>query len=370
MRAPRMALLGIALVAAAGCTSLRYYSHVTHGQLALLAAREPVARIVADPAADPALREQLAGAQAAREFASARLHLPRNRSYASYVALDRPYATWNVFAAPEFSVEPLTHCMPFAGCVPYLGYFDEAPARAAAARLAAQGNDTAVVGSAAYSTLGWFADPILSSMLRPGDELAGVIFHELAHQQLYVKDDATFNESWASFVQAQGVREWRVARGLEPRDDHAIGQREEGFIRLVLDLREQLRRLYASNLDAGRLRHAKAHAFEGFRQRHRAWRDARAERDAARDAWVEGPLGNADLLPFGIYDRWKLAFAALFERKGGDWPAFLACASELSRMPRAAREDLLRALEARTHGGRIDACPRATSLRNDLRGRE
>ena len=370
MRAARIALLVLALGACAGCASLRYYSHVTHGQLALLAAREPVARIVADPAADPALRERLADAQAARAFASVRLHLPRNRSYTSYVALDRPYATWKVFAAPEFSVEPVTHCMPFAGCVPYLGYFDEAHARAAAARLAAQGNDTAIVGSAAYSTLGWFADPILSSMLRPGDELAGVIFHELAHQHLYVKGDASFNESWASFVQAQGLREWRAARGLAPRDDTAVDQGDEAFARLVLDLRERLRTLYASGLDAGGLRRAKVLAFEAFRERHRAWRDAQAGRDAAREAWVEGPLGNADLLPFGIYDRWKRAFARLFELQEGDWSAFLACASELARMPRAAREERLHALEAQAPRARIDACPRALALRNDLRGGE
>src|SRR5690606_14063056 len=211
-------------------------------------------------------------------------------------------------------VEPVTHCMPFAGCVPYLGYFDRAHAERSAARLAEAGNDTSIVGSAAYSTLGWFADPVLSSMLRwDDDELDGVIFHELAHQQVYVKDDAAFNESWASFVQEQGIREWRASRGLAPPGEEGSARHDQEFVRLVVDLREHLRTVYASGLDAPRMRAAKGAQIEAFRARYRALRDSRWHGDARRDGWVDASIGNADLLPFGIYDRWKAAFAHLFD---------------------------------------------------------
>lgn len=369
----RVAWLGIVLASTAGCASLRYYSHVTHGQLSLLAGRERIADLVGNPATDPVLRERLAGAQAARDFASDRLGLPRNRSYTSYVALDRPYATWNVFAAPEFSVEPVTHCMPFAGCVPYLGFFDRARAEAAAARLAAAGNDTAIVGSAAYSTLGWFADPVLSSMLRwDDDELDGVIFHELAHQQVYVKGDAAFNESWASFVQEQGLREWRAARGLAAVDQRA-GRRHDGaFASLVIELRERLRVLYASGSETPAMRTAKAQAISAFRTRYRHLRDTEWSGDASRDRWVEAPLGNADLLPFGLYARWKSAFAQLFRAGGSDWAAYFVCVAELARMPPKARGESLEALDAApdqdtARRAASAACPRSWALRAGLR---
>lgn len=368
MSARRLAWLGIVLASSAGCASLRYYSHVTHGQLSLLAARERIADLVGDPATDPVLRERLVGAQASRAFASDRLGLPRNRSYTSYVALDRPYATWNVFATAEFSVDPVTHCMPFAGCVPYLGFFDRARAEDVAARLAAAGNDTAIVGSVAYSTLGWFADPVLSSMLRWDDDtLDGVIFHELAHQQVYVKGDAAFNESWASFVQEQGLREWNAARGIAAVDERAGGGHDLAFARLVIDLRERLRALYASDTEVPAMRTAKAQAIAAFRSRYRDLRDWQWQGDASRDRWVESPLGNADLLPFGIYDRWKVAFAHLFSAVGSEWAPYLACVAELARSPSAIRDERLAALEAAVddRGARMaagSACPRSRVL--------
>lgn len=376
MRAWRWLVLACAVAVSAGCASLRYYSHVTHGQLAILAGRERIADLLGDPATDPALRDRLAGALAAREFASAHMGLPRNRSYTRYVALDRPYVTWSVFAAPEFSVEPVTHCMPFAGCVPYLGYFDRAHAERSAARLAEAGNDTSIVGNAAYSTLGWFADPVLSSMLRwNDDELDGVIFHELAHQQLYARGDAAFNESWASFVQEQGLREWRGARGLAVASPDGADARQREFVPLVVDLRERLRGLYARELAAPAMRAAKAAEIEGFRDRYRRLRDARWGGDASRDAWVDAPLGNADLLPFGIYDRWKAAFAKLFGAAGSRWPPFLACAGELARAAPVERNARLEALEAATDDlgaqrAAVAACPRSPVLSAGLRATE
>lgn len=329
---------------ASGCSTFGYYVHVAQGEMALLAQRKPVADLVADPALDATLRARLEHAQAARAFASDQLDLPRNRSYTSYVALNRPYVTWNVFAAPEFSVAPITHCFPFAGCVAYRGYFDRARAEEEAKKFAARGDDADVQGVVAYSTLGWFADPILSSMLRwSDDELDGVIFHELAHQKLYVKDDTAFNESYATFVQEEGLREWRAARGL-PAPDEAKHAHDEAFTQLVLDLRERLRRLYASGLAPPAMRAAKQHEMAAFRTRYAALRDGEWSGDTRWNAWVAAPINNARLVPFGLYDRWTPAFARLFQQVNRDWPTFFARVKALAAQPRHEREGALQGL--------------------------
>ncbi|MEO6688358.1 MAG: aminopeptidase [Dokdonella sp.] len=337
--------LAVAMVALGACSSLRYTAHVAHGQAMLLVHRQSVARMLADPHTDAALRARLSQAQAARRFASDHLDLPPNRSYTSYVDLGRPFVTWNVFATPEFSVEPVTHCFPFAGCVAYLGFFDESGAQEAAKILADRGDDTQVEGAAAYSTLGWFADPILSSMLRwDDDELDGVIFHELAHQKVYVKDDTAFNESFASFVQEQGLREWHLARGLISKDDADESRRDVAFQRLVLDLRERLRTLYEKPLAAVEMRAAKNDEIAAFRQRYATLRDSEWSGDKRYDRWIAAPIDNARLLPFGLYDRWVAAFARVFDRSGSAWPAFYARVARLAKAPKAQRDCELIAL--------------------------
>ncbi len=322
----------------AGCSTLGYYGHLAHGEASLLVHRKPIDEVVADADTDAGLRKRLEEAQAARRFASDRLGLPRNKSYTSYVDLGRPYATWNVFATPEFSVDPLTHCFPFAGCVAYVGFFDKARAEREREDLARQGNDTAIEGSAAYSTLGWFSDPILSSMLRwNDDELDGVIFHELAHQRVYVADDTAFNESFATFVQREGLKQWRESRGLPAAGDDSDA-RDDAFTALVLDLRERLRRLYARGLDTSAMRAAKAGEIDAFRERFRRLRSTEWKNDAAYDAWMNAPINNARLVPFGLYDRWVPAFQRLFVQAGGDWAVFYGYVRALARLPGKARE--------------------------------
>jgi predicted aminopeptidase len=342
-RATRLVLLVLCLPLGA-CSSLRYYVHVAHGEASLLAHRRPIARVLRDPATDPALAARLRLAAQARAFASARLGLPDNRSYTSYVDLHRPYVAWNVFATQPYSVEALPQCFPIAGCVAYRGYFNEALARQRAARLKAAGDDVWIGPVPAYSTLGWFADPIVSSMLRwDDDELAGTLFHELAHQRLYVKGDTAFNESFASFVGQEGLRQWRAARGLPPPDPRAQAM-EQGFTSLVLDLREHLRQLYASTRDPAALERGKQAQIEAFRARYAHWRDTRWPGDHRYDAWVAAPINNARLLPFGLYDRWTGAFAVLFERAERRWGAFYAMVRGLAKEPKAQRDRQLGAL--------------------------
>lgn len=345
IRRPWVPLLAAWLLS--GCSSLDYYGHLARGQFELLRARQPVNELLADPAQDPTLQRRLALAQEARTFASAQLALPDNGSYRVYADIHRPYVVWNLFATPEFSLESQNHCFPIAGCVAYRGFYELGRARGAAALLKQEGLDTWVGGVEAYSTLGWFDDPILSSMLRwDDDRLAALIFHELAHQRLYVPDDTAFNESFASFVEREGLRQWRASRGLPPKDD-LRRQRGDAFVELVMASRVRLEQLYARDLPAEAMRQAKQAEFERLRRDYRALRDAEWGGVGPYDSWVEGPMNNAKLLPFGLYDQWVPAFAALFREVEGDWSAFYERAGLLGRLSTAERSKALESLIAK-----------------------
>ncbi|WP_248799719.1 aminopeptidase [Pseudomonas sp. MWU13-2105] len=334
----------VLLLLLGGCSGISYYSQLAGGQLSLLRAREPVAEVIADPARDPKLREHLAQSQRARVFASEHLHLPDNRSYRLYADIKRPYVVWNVFATPEFSLTPQPHCFPIAGCVAYRGYYNQGAARGEAALQKQRGMDVYIGGVEAYSTLGWFDDPIISSMLTWGDErLATLIFHELAHQRFYVKDDTEFNESYANFVEQEGTRQWRAARGLPPAKVNEVAQKDQ-FIELVLHTRERLQALYAQPLPVEQMRERKAAEFERLRQEYHRLQATLWAGDKRYDAWINAPLNNAKLLPFGLYDQWVPAFSALFRQVNGDWPAFFSAVEKLGGLPVDERKAALRQL--------------------------
>ena len=328
-----------------GCSSVGYYGQLAEGQWQLLRARQPVAQVITDPATQPVLRQRLRFAEQARVFASEHLKLPDNGSYRVYADLGRPYVVWNVFATPELSLQPVTHCFPIAGCVAYRGYYQQGDARGAAALMRQEGLDVYVGGVEAYSTLGWFDDPILSSMVGWGDErLATVIFHELAHQRFYVQDDTEFNESFASFVEQEGSRQWRMARGLAAVEDGSVKQRE-GFTRLILASRERLQAIYAGPLDEAGKRAAKQAEFERLRMEYREVRDREWAGDRRFDAWIYAPMNNAKLLPFGLYDQWVPAFSRLFQDVGGDWARFYERVEALGRLSIEERKAALARLQ-------------------------
>ncbi|RJX76548.1 aminopeptidase [Pseudomonas sp. LS-2] len=335
----------LAILLLSGCSSLSYYTQLASGQVALLRAREPVAEIIADPQRDPRLREHLLKSQQARAFASEHLHLPDNKSYRLYADIHRPYVVWNVFATGEFSLEPVTHCFPIAGCVAYRGYYDQGAARGEAALQKLEGKDVYVSGVEAYSTLGWFNDPIISSMMHWGDErLATLIFHELAHQRFYVKDDSEFNESYATFVEEEGTRQWRAARGLPPETASSLARRRDQLTHLALDTRDRLKALYAEPLTPELMRQRKAAEFERLRSEYRQLRDSQWGGDKRFDTWVYAPMNNARLLPIGLYDQWVPSFEALFRQVNGDWPAFFSAVEKIGGLPKDERKAALEQL--------------------------
>ena len=341
-----LATAGLAITMT-GCTTLGYYVHLAAGEAAVLRARVPITQVIADPHLDPVLRTRLEMALRARAFASNHLDLPRNQSYTTYADIHRPFVMWNVFAAPTLSLAPVEHCFLIAGCVAYQGFYQQARADALADKLAKRGNDVWVGGVPAYSTLGHFADPLLSTMERwSTDELIGTIFHELAHQKIYVKNDTAFNESYATFVQREGLREFLAANRLPPPDP-AAAARQQQFTQLVLATRAKLKALYASNLPDNAKLQRKQQAFVELRQHYAQLRDSEWHGFKGYDDWFDTPLNNAKLLPFGLYDRGVPAFAALFKQCDGSWPCFYAAVRKLGREPAAQRDAFLAAARVR-----------------------
>jgi predicted aminopeptidase len=327
----RLAICLPPLVLAAGCETLAYYGQAIGGHLELMAAARPLEAWLAEERTAPELRAKLETARRIRAFATQSLALPDNRSYGSYAELGRPFAVWNVYAAPEFSVEPRTECFPFAGCVAYRGFFSEARAREHAARLRAEGLDVFVGGVPAYSTLGRFDDPLLSTFIGRSDaQVARLVFHELAHQLLYVRDDTAFNESFAAAVENEGVRRWLAAEG---RAAELAAYREQ---------RERSRAL-AAQVEETRLRLAALYrqriAPQAMRERKRA---EFARLRVGREALVPPEADNAWLASVALYTRLVPAFERLLAASGGDLPAFYAKVKEIAALEGPARAAALR----------------------------
>ena len=338
-RAWRALLAGLACAVLAGCGT-SYVMQAASGQLHVMHERVPLDKAIADPHTTGAVRAQLEQVQAARDFASRELGLPDNKSYRSYADIGQPYVVWNVVATPEFSVTPEHWCFPVAGCVAYRGYFHEQAARKFAAEMSAQGFDVSVGGVPAYSTLGKFADPVLSSMLRYGnDELAAMIFHELAHQLLYVRDDSAFNEAFATTVEDVGLERWIAHQGggmriREYRDEQA---RETAAVKLLSATRSRLAQLYASGVPVAVMRERKRELLAELAAQLRAAEYREKVTFPLYDEWIAEGLNNAQLASIATYYDCVPGFKRLLAAADNDLPRFYAAARELSKLTRAQR---------------------------------
>ncbi len=355
MRSGRKAMLArlLMLVPAlllTGCESLSYYHQAIVGQLSLLQQRQDIAKVLQDPTLPAPVRHQLSLVLELRRFADQQLHLPVNQHYSSYVDLHREFVVWNVFAAQEFSLAPQQWCYPVAGCVSYRGYFSEAAAQDFAVSLQQRGLETYVGGVSAYSTLGWFNDPVPSSMLKRDDaQLAGTIFHELAHQLLYVSGDTSFNESFATLVEQEGQQRW--LQTLPDADGQQTGlaaviqerKRQQQFVDLIVPTVAELGRLYQQVLLPLQMRSRKAAIQAQLRQRYQELKTSWNGYNGY-DRWFAADLNNAQLATVTTYNQWVPALQELLRRQGGDLPRFYEAASQLSRLSAPVREQHLREL--------------------------
>ncbi len=331
----------------AGCAA-PYYWQAIGGQLELLRKREPIAEVIADPNIDPLLKSTLTRITEMRRFAVDELQLPSNDSYTTYVALDRPYVVWNVVATEEFSVDPQRWCFPFAGCVAYRGYFDKDAADRFANALAADGFDTHSGGSTAYSTLGYFADPVLSTMVNGGEAyVASLLFHELAHQKLYVKNDSAFSEAFAMVIEELGTERWLSQRDMSADLERYRTRRERRaqFGELIATQQARLRAIYASGAPAAQLRLDKARAFEALRGDYATLKAGSWLGNTDYDAWFAQPLNNATLASVATYTNWLPALRARLRDVG--LTAFYSDAAAIADLDAAEREHRLREWDAR-----------------------
>jgi predicted aminopeptidase len=342
--AARLAVTALVLAALAGCASTRYLMQAAVGEWHVMHDRRSIVDVIDEPDAPLALVRELGAVRSARRFASQQLGLPDNDSYRSYVNLHRRYVVWNVVAAPRFSVQPKQWCFPIAGCVAYRGYFHERAAQSFAAHLKRRGYDVLVEGVPAYSTLGRLPDPVMSTMMRYGsDELAAMIFHELAHQLLYVPNDSRFDEAFAMTVENTGLKRWLRYRHEPQRIalfEH-LDAADRDFAALLRRARSQLARVYASGMTHAQMLRRKQAVFTQLAAQIRALEQRLQVRAPLYSRWIRQGLNNADLVSVGTYYDCLPGFERLLRREHGNLPRFYAAARRLAREPKAIRDRAL-----------------------------
>lgn len=339
-RTLRLLLIMLFCIGQTGC----YYMQAANGQWQVLRKREPITELIEDETTPVELAERLQLVQTARQFSIDELALPDNDSYRTYSDIEREYVVWNVFAAPEFSLEPRTWCFPVAGCVSYRGYFSRDAAYRKSARLAKRGYDVAVGGVSAYSTLGKFDDPVLSSMMQWDDiRLVAVLFHELAHQVLYIKGDSAFNESFATAVEEFGVGRWLQSQGKAADIDVYRKRRElrQALMGLVAAARDDLSDYFGRAISDDEKRRLKAARLKQLSA------DAEAmltEAGHQGSRWLSGDLNNARLISMTLYEGRLPAFRRLLRNCHEDIRCFYEKATELSELETSSRNEALEAL--------------------------
>ncbi len=325
-----------------GCSSVSYYSQVVNGHYALMESREDIKEIIAEKKYSENIRDRLALSLEIRQFAVDALNLPDNSSYKSFVKLDRPYPIWNVIAAEKFSVRAKQWCFLVVGCISYRGYFNVQEAETKARELSAEGYDVAVSPAAAYSTLGWFDDPLLSSMLYKQDAyLAGIIFHELAHQKVYIDDDSSFNEAFATAVELEGVRRWLDKHG-DPQANQIYRlhkQRQGEFNTLLRTTHQHLKDLYQTEKDVAVLTAGKARIIAEMKNEYqrlkKTWNG-----DTSYDKWMARDINNAHLALVATYHELVPAFEAMLKNQANELGRFYAEVKRVGELPVTERVQL------------------------------
>lgn len=340
---PRFLLLLGVSVLLLSCETVSYYSQAARGQAAMVLGRDDIQELLVSDELSDDLRAKFSMVLEIREFAEQQLYLPVEDNYSSYVDLKREHVVWNVFAAPEFSVDPLNWCFPIAGCVSYRGYFSEAAAMKYASNLQQDGFDVYTGGVDAYSTLGWFEDPLPSSVMTRADyQLAALIFHELAHQIVYLQGDTSFNESFATSVEREGLRRWLISNGEPSLIERARldSERRQQFVDLVRDYRDVLEQLYSRELGEIEMRSQKNEIQnslrEAYQQLKRQWGTY-----GGYDAWFSQSLNNAQLSTVSSYNQMVPFFDELLAKSNGDLQQFYAEVKRISKLDEVSRGALI-----------------------------
>ncbi|MFK7794077.1 MAG: aminopeptidase [Gammaproteobacteria bacterium] len=339
---PRILLLSCIFQLTA-CSTLGYIAHTSSGHLKLMSDRQPISSLLEDENIDQVQKNKFKRFLIIREFASSHLHLPDNKSYTSYVDLDRDYVTWVVFATPQLSLQAESWCFWVVGCVPYRGYYDQSKAQQFANQLKLQQLEVYIAPVPAYSTLGWFSDPLLSSMLDRGELVtAEYIFHELAHQQLYIKNDTSFNEAFASAIAQLGVIAWLEAEKKPAKLQRylqSIQEKKQLYV-IVEDFRQQLVEIYSSSLARPEKLRLKQEAFVSYEKqvvsKLEQWEKLKKYRQ-----WLIEDMNNAKLNAFSTYQALVPDFILLFEACNKNYDEFYRVIESTQRLSDQQRIEFL-----------------------------
>jgi predicted aminopeptidase len=344
MRQWLVRLFTISLVlTSTGCAQLSYYAQATQGQLGLVASAKHIDQWLADPKVSDQLKQRLTRTKKIRKFAVQELDLPDNGSYTRYAELNRPYVVWNVIATPELSMKPVQWCFPIAGCVDYRGYYRKEDAQRFAHDLRSQGYEVRVSGVPAYSTLGWFDDPVLSTFIAyPEAEVARMLFHELAHQVAYAPGDTPFNESFATTVESIGVEQWLDKHGNpDSRERYReFRQRKRDFIDLLTQHRQRLEEVFATDISDDEKRNQKALVITSLKRAYHQIRDEKWGGYSGYDQWFNEPITNAHFVLVATYEELVPAFQAL-HAKSGSMKKFYANVQAMAKQDKARRRERL-----------------------------
>jgi len=324
-----------------GCSTISYYSQSISGQMEIFFKQDSIDDVIENEDSDDKLKDTLANIVTIRKFASQHLKLPDNDSYLSYVDLERPYVVWNVFAAHEFSLQPQTWCYFIVGCVSYRGYFKEQDAIDFANKLKDQNLDIYVAGISAYSTLGWFDDPVLNTMLKwKKRSIAGLIFHELSHQVIYISDETNFNEAFASSVERLGTIQWILLHAPEQLPQYlAYLDAQHEFRLLLLKTRDQLDKIYESDFATSKKRRLKKEVFKELKHNHETLK-LNWKYSINFDSWFNKPINNARLTSTMTYLHNIPAFYALFIQVSGNWERFYNEVLKMESLSKSEREQI------------------------------
>lgn len=337
-------LLSLAALILCGCQTFSFYGQAIRGQYQLVADRQPIPDLIQSETTDQKLKEKFELILQLREFAEKELSLPAGEHYLNYVDLHRSNVVWNVYAAGELSLKPKTWWYPIVGKLSYRGFFNEAAAEETAEKLRKENYDVYVGGVDAYSTLGWFKDPVLNTFIHSSERrLASLIFHELAHQRLFVAGDTEFNEAFATAVGEEGVRRWFEAKG-DPVQLERVEKdraRRQQFVQLILDTRDQLNAVYESDRSADEKRFRKKEILAGLRDRYNELKANEWNGFDGYDEWFDGPLNNAQLNTVSTYYTLVPAFHHLLKEANGDFAQFYTAASRLTKLSKPERHQRL-----------------------------
>lgn len=325
-----------------GCDTLGYYAHGAKGHLQLMSQRRDINQVIEDEGTPDKTRQYLQTVKQAKQFAREQLKLPDNNSYNSFSDLKRDKVTWNVVATPELSMQPYQSCFPITGCLSYRGYFDKNMAETFAHQLEQQGYETYIGGSTAYSTLGWFNDPIVSPMLRFGElHLVETLFHELAHQQLYIKNDSNFNEAFATTIGQTGLRRWLEQSNPQViRQYNAKNRRHAEFLGLLNQTSKALKTLYQSDISDEQKRLRKQQEINKLRQDYQQFK-AKHNNYSGYDAWFKKPINNPRLAMVSVYHQYVPDFERWLDACQHDYDAFYAVIAEIGRLSKQQRYQML-----------------------------